>query len=203
MLGKEFYSFNFFYLCQGSHEQRQLAGFGFGSGPNPYSRDNLHSSSNWGSTFQSVPNAGLVVNGRDRFFCNDRQRRWKGNGSLYNCNGTGDVLSEQNRGPRASKPKIHNASDRVFSIDDGSSNRTHLFKIHNASYNVEDFVTEYIDAKFFVIKSYSEDNIHKSIKYGIWASTPNGNRKLDAAYQEANDKGDHCPLFLLFSVNFH
>jgi hypothetical protein len=62
-------------------------------------------------------------------------------------------------------------------------------------------VTEYKDAKFFIIKSYSEDNVHKSIKYGVWASTPNGNRKLDTAYHEAKDKQDPCPVFLLFSVN--
>ncbi|KAL7221982.1 hypothetical protein ACSBR1_023833 [Camellia fascicularis] len=61
------------------------------------------------------------------------------------------------------------------------------------------FVTEYKDAKF-IIKSYSEDNVHKSIKYGIWASTPNGNRKLDAAYREAKEKNT-CPVFLFFSVN--
>lgn len=55
--------------------------------------------------------------------------------------------------------------------------------------------------KFFVIKSYSEDDIHKSIKYNVWASTQNGNKKLDAAYQEAQQKSGGCPIFLLFSVN--
>ena len=63
-----------------------------------------------------------------------------------------------------------------------------------------DFATDYKDAKFFVIKSYSEDNVHKSIKYGVWASTPNGNKKLDAAYREAKENHGTCPIFLLFSV---
>jgi hypothetical protein len=49
------------------------------------------------------------------------------------------------------------------------------------TYNSPEFVTKYKDAKFFIIKSYSEDNIHKSIKSGVWASTPNGNKKLDVA----------------------
>lgn len=53
-------------------------------------------------------------------------------------------------------------------------------------------------ARFFVIKSYSEDDVHKSIKYGIWASTDNGNRRLDAAFKETNSKG---PIYLFFSVN--
>lgn len=73
--------------------------------------------------------------------------------------------------------------------------------VQNESYNRSDFLTEYKDAKFFIIKSYSEDNVHKSIKYGVWASTPNGNKKLDAAYHEATEKQDTCPVFLLFSVN--
>ena len=29
--------------------------------------------------------------------------------------------------------------------------------------------------QMFVIKSYSEDDVHKSIKYGVWASTDTGN----------------------------
>ena len=35
------------------------------------------------------------------------------------------------------------------------------------SYNRFDFITKYDDAKFFVIKSYTEDDIHKSIKYSV------------------------------------
>lgn len=68
-------------------------------------------------------------------------------------------------------------------------------------YNKEDFPETYSDVKFFIIKSYSEDDVHKSIKYNVWASTPNGNKKLDAAYQEVQGKPDGCPVFLLFSVN--
>nr|CAB3452032.1 unnamed protein product [Digitaria exilis] len=46
-----------------------------------------------------------------------------------------------------------------------------------------------------------EDDVHKSIKYNVWASTPNGNKKLDAAYQDAKEKSSESPVFLLFSVN--
>uniref|UniRef100_M4CBA5 Major facilitator superfamily (MFS) profile domain-containing protein n=1 Tax=Brassica campestris TaxID=3711 RepID=M4CBA5_BRACM len=68
--------------------------------------------------------------------------------------------------------------------------------------NNHDFVTDYNDAKLFIIKSYSEDNVHKSIKYNVWTSTSNGNKKLDAAYREAKDEKEQpCPVFLLFSVN--
>ncbi|CAI5465271.1 unnamed protein product [Closterium sp. Yama58-4] len=71
--------------------------------------------------------------------------------------------------------------------------------------NRADFPVTYQAAKFFVIKSYSEDDVHKSIKYGAWASTPNGNKRLNAAFQEAAAKtaatGSRCPVFLFFSVN--
>ncbi|XP_012842313.1 PREDICTED: YTH domain-containing family protein 3 [Erythranthe guttata] len=67
-------------------------------------------------------------------------------------------------------------------------------------FNLQDFQTVYENAKFYVIKSYSEDDIHKSIKYDVWSSTQNGNRKLDAAFNEANAR-TNCPVFLFFSVN--
>jgi len=53
-------------------------------------------------------------------------------------------------------------------------------------------------AKFYVIKSYSEDDIHKSIKYSIWTSTDNGNKRLDKGFRENHTKG---PIYLFFSVN--
>ncbi|KAE8686630.1 Evolutionarily conserved C-terminal region 2, putative isoform 2 [Hibiscus syriacus] len=46
-----------------------------------------------------------------------------------------------------------------------------------------------------------EDDVHKSIKYNVWASTSTGNKKLNAAFHEAKEKPDSCPVFLLFSVN--
>ncbi|CAN6804255.1 unnamed protein product, partial [Brassica oleracea] len=52
-----------------------------------------------------------------------------------------------------------------------------------------------------VIKLYSEDDIHKSIKYNVWSSTSNGNKKLNAAYNEAVGDKSSCPVFLIFSVN--
>lgn len=65
-------------------------------------------------------------------------------------------------------------------------------------YNPKEFALPTKGARYFVIKSYSEDDIHRSIKYGIWCSTEHGNKRLDAAYREREGKG---PIFLLFSVN--
>ncbi|XP_078072381.1 YTH domain-containing family protein 3 isoform X1 [Mustelus asterias] len=68
--------------------------------------------------------------------------------------------------------------------------------IHN--YNPKDFDWSLKTGRVFIIKSYSEDDIHRSIKYSIWCSTEHGNKRLDAAFRSLNGKG---PLYLLFSVN--
>ncbi|KAG7258942.1 hypothetical protein CRUP_019976 [Coryphaenoides rupestris] len=66
------------------------------------------------------------------------------------------------------------------------------------NYNPKDFDWNPKQGRVFIIKSYSEDDIHRSIKYNIWCSTEHGNKRLDAAYRSLGAKG---PLYLLFSVN--
>ncbi|MEQ2199351.1 YTH domain-containing protein 2 [Xenoophorus captivus] len=66
------------------------------------------------------------------------------------------------------------------------------------NYNPKDFDWNLKQGRVFIIKSYSEDDIHRSIKYNIWCSTEHGNKRLDAAYRSLAGKG---PLYLLFSVN--
>ncbi|CAG7890365.1 unnamed protein product [Brassica rapa] len=115
-------------------------------------------------------------------------------------NGNYDILNEQNRGPRALKPKTQVSEELDSSADSKKHNKDSPKEESNNNNNPE-FVTDYSEAKLFIIKSYSEDNVHKSIKYNVWASTPNGNKKLDAAYREAKEEKEACPVFLLFSVN--
>ncbi|GMI94528.1 evolutionarily conserved C-terminal region 2 [Hibiscus trionum] len=137
------------------------------------------------------------------------------NNNKYRFNGYGkeniDGLNELNRGPRVKAYKNKDAlgtatlavKDQNFPpIENCKDNAAPtLAALDMEQYNKEDFPGSYSDAKFFVIKSYSEDDVHKSIKYNVWASTPNGNKKLDAAFREPNEKPDGCPIFLLFSVN--
>lgn len=99
---------------------------------------------------------------------------------FYHRPAMSDLLTERNRGLRASRP---NAKSKMI------------------TYDQQDLLSKFRDAKFFVIKSYSEDNVYKSMKYCVWASTKNGNIKLDAAYREAKTKEVACSVFLLFSVN--
>lgn len=65
-------------------------------------------------------------------------------------------------------------------------------------YNPQKFELEPKYARYFVIKSYTEDDVHKSLKYNIWASTELGNQRLDKAFLESANKG---PIYLFFSVN--
>lgn len=116
----------------------------------------------------------------------------------YNSHKSYGDLNELVRGPRSTrgKPSLSPSEEK-----DGLN--SHIRRDH---YNSPDFQVNYVQAKFFMIKSYSEDDIHKSIKYSVWASTPNGNNKLDAAFRKAEmekiEKGVQCPIFLFFSVSY-
>lgn len=55
------------------------------------------------------------------------------------------------------------------------------------------------NSSFFVIKSFSEEDVHKSIKYNVWTSTKSGNQTLNNAYKLAKEKGGD--VYLFFSCN--
>ena len=55
------------------------------------------------------------------------------------------------------------------------------------------------DCKFFIIKSFSEEDIHKSIKYGVWSSSKYGNNILSKAFNVTKEKGSF--VYLFFSCN--
>ncbi|CAA0841571.1 evolutionarily conserved C-terminal region 2 [Striga hermonthica] len=137
--------------------------------------------------------------------------RGRGNGFYGYGYDSVDGLNELNRGPRAKSsskntksftPSALAVKGQNIPLTGAADNENNLSSTPDREqYNKPDFPDSYSDAKFFVIKSYSEDDVHKSIKYNIWASTPNGNKKLDAAYNEAQQKPGGCPVFLFFSVN--
>ncbi|XP_015693255.1 uncharacterized protein LOC102711699 isoform X2 [Oryza brachyantha] len=105
-------------------------------------------------------------------------------------------IRDQVRGPRANKLNDSTSSTKNSSMPP---------LVCRDQINRPEFTVQYEHAKFFMIKSYSEDDVHKCIKYNVWASTPNGNNKLDAAFHEAQilmkEQGKRCPIFLFFSVN--
>ena len=42
-------------------------------------------------------------------------------------------------------------------------------------------------SRFFIIKSFTEEDVHKAIKYQVWSSTANGNRILDQAFTDVQE----------------
>lgn len=98
--------------------------------------------------------------------------------------------------------QIHNhSSDQqvIQQSNGGFPNHPVLDKLRtNNNYNPKEYDPTPKNARFFIIKSYSEDDIHRSIKYSIWCSAEHGNKRLDAAFKERDNKG---PVFLFYSVN--
>ncbi|KAL5838637.1 hypothetical protein ACOSQ3_015806 [Xanthoceras sorbifolium] len=178
----------------GSYEQN------VGQQQRPYNGFGLASSSSTGSHPHggSSRSSYFGNNDRIRLAFDKGRRRDRDQDSICISNDSHGI--DRNRGPRASKMKGKSTADLSFSFSNSKSNSS-CSGSKLESYNRPDFVTDYENAKFFIIKSFSEDNVHKSIKYNVWASTPHGNKKLDAAYHEAKEKNGSCPVFLLFSVN--
>ena len=120
-------------------------------------------------------------------------------------NGSPDALIEQNRDPRTIKSKNYLAV-KAYTTRAGDSDTQGNITIYTDQYNKVDFSADYVNAKFFVIKSYSEDDVHKGIKYNVWSSTTNGNNKLQNAYEDARriaaGEPRGCPIFLFFSVSY-
>lgn len=175
--------------------------------------------SQYGSNYRSGYGYGSNAydsqsNGRGWLSVDNKYKpRGRGNGFLGYNNENGDGLNELNRGPRARTVKNQKVLTPITLAvkgqnipTDGVEKEPEVLEKVSAvpdreQYNQPDFPDTYEDAKFFIIKSYSEDDVHKSIKYNVWASTQNGNKKLDAAYQEAQQKSGPCPVFLFFSVS--
>ncbi|XP_060213664.1 YTH domain-containing protein ECT1-like [Lycium barbarum] len=186
----------------GSYEQNAMQashqGLGFtpASSARHYSQGGFYPGANYGSGSGS-----LWEPGHRNWITPDRSgRRERDRHSVNISSESLGMASERNRGPRALKPKSK------ASVEDSSSSVIHkevelTSNLQPDQYNRPEFLTDYEHAKFFVIKSFSEDNVHKSIKYSVWASTPQGNRKLDAAYREAKEMNANSPVFLFFSVN--
>lgn len=57
-------------------------------------------------------------------------------------------------------------------------------------------------ARYFIIKSFTEEDVHRAVKYKMWCSTYYGNRRLESAYDNIKKSyGDDGEIYLFFSVN--
>jgi len=73
----------------------------------------------------------------------------------------------------------------------------HLIDINMSNENLVKKIEE--NSFFYVIKSFSEEDVHKSIKYNLWTSTKTGNSTLSNSYNLASQKGAN--VYLFFSCN--
>lgn len=73
----------------------------------------------------------------------------------------------------------------------------HLLDINVKSSGLSKVLTD--ASSFYVIKSFSEEDVHKSIKYGVWSSSKNGNTTLTNSFSLSKDKGGY--VYLFFSCN--
>lgn len=97
---------------------------------------------------------------------------------------------------RAEVPEVKEAD--AEEVDDNLPVVEELMTKHN--YNPTEMnIDDYQNARFFIIKSYSEDDVHRSIKYEIWCSTDHGNQRLDKAFRDT--EREHGSVYLFFSVN--
>lgn len=53
-------------------------------------------------------------------------------------------------------------------------------------------------AEFFILRSSNDDNLHKAIKYGIWASSFRNSQTLQHTF--SNCKRDNIPIYLFYTV---
>lgn len=51
-----------------------------------------------------------------------------------------------------------------------------------SNFSVATMLAKPIYSRFFIIKSYTEEDVHKAIKYQLWSSTERGNKILDDAF---------------------
>ena len=54
-------------------------------------------------------------------------------------------------------------------------------------------------SQFYIIKSFSDEDVHKSIKYGLWTSTKSGNYTLNNSFRITSQNGGY--VYLFFSTN--
>ncbi|KAL1921396.1 uncharacterized protein VTP21DRAFT_11112 [Calcarisporiella thermophila] len=100
--------------------------------------------------------------------------------------------------PATARTPERNLQSAPSSLGRGETTSKMPASLAHKGLNPPHFDLNPVNARFFVIKSYTEDDVHKSLKYDIWASTEIGNRRLDKAFRENENKG---PIYLFFSVN--
>jgi hypothetical protein len=105
---------------------------------------------------------------------------------------------------RLSQELIH-AFCKFSDSTDSLENYYQKFNRPNLKYDPTDFyyngeVEGKQSSRFFVIKSYSKEDVVHARNYGIWCSTVAGNMKLDEAFKQTRED-KNMSVYLFFSIN--
>lgn len=103
-------------------------------------------------------------------------------------------------------PLYNQQFSNTYNNEEESLNRIkkYIFKNYNNLIDINERNSNILleintDCKFFIIKSFSEEDIHKSIKYGVWSSSKKGNTTLSNAFNKTKEKDSF--VYLFFSCN--
>ncbi|KAJ4475722.1 YTH-domain-containing protein [Lentinula aciculospora] len=154
-----------------------------------YNQHQKNPSSGSAGSGERIPNVPLIPT---QYLQQNQQQQLQGNQQPRLGVATSFVGGQGPQGQIRDNPAGQHASQGFGAPIDVSS------LIATKGYNPSTFDIRPNFARFFVIKSYTEDDVHKSLKYEIWSSTDPGNKRLDKAFKECNGRG---PIYLFFSVN--
>jgi hypothetical protein len=73
----------------------------------------------------------------------------------------------------------------------------YLIDLNLKNENILESINE--NSLFYVIKSFSEEDVHKAVKYNVWTSTKTGNQTLNNSFKIAKERGGD--VYLFFSCN--
>lgn len=102
---------------------------------------------------------------------------------------------------QAYSPKTNNTRQMMLNV----YNNYLIAKYPNLAELLNKYSTPFIpinvvpNSKYYIIKSFNIENIHKAIKYNTWSTTYSGNSSFNKAYIEAKNRG--AEVYLFFSIN--
>ena len=147
-------------------------------------------------TNQNSNNRGNYNNkrGRGRGYKNNyRGNNRRGNNNQYNQNSNPMLQRGNNQyyNPYMHQQILYRTEMYIY------SNYKNLIDINTKNSKITQEINE--NCQFFVIKSFSEEDVHKSIKYGVWSSSKTGNITLSNAFNMTKSKNGN--VYLFFSCN--
>ena len=144
---------------------------------------------------QNSQNRGFNKRGRGNRGRKNNNRGRRGNNQYNNTGGFNPMMQRGNNqqyyNPYMQQQILYRTEMYIYST------YRNLIDINTKNSKIPQEVNN--NCQFFVIKSFSEEDVHKSIKYGVWSSSKTGNITLSNAFNMTKEKGGN--VYLFFSCN--